>query len=198
MNKKNCKIIQDLLPNYIENLTNSETNKFIEEHLIDCEDCKKILEDMKKDIKTNNITEKNDKEVNYIKKINFKMKILKFLVIFIIILTFAISILRNYIILSKLYKLGDSKINKENYMMIKTFITGDYIGKEINLVKDKKYLHIQTIFFMDDFEREQYMKIDEYKKDCKYYRLSKVIDDLDFTNDKIDIIIIQIVEKYLY
>ena len=28
-----CKIVQDLLPNYIENLTNEETNKYIEEHL---------------------------------------------------------------------------------------------------------------------------------------------------------------------
>lgn len=28
--KKDCKIVQDLLPNYIENLTNEETNKFID------------------------------------------------------------------------------------------------------------------------------------------------------------------------
>ena len=27
---KNCKIVQDLLPNYIEKLTNDETNKFVE------------------------------------------------------------------------------------------------------------------------------------------------------------------------
>ena len=38
---KECKIVQDLLPNYIEKLTNEETNKFIEEHLKNCEDCKK-------------------------------------------------------------------------------------------------------------------------------------------------------------
>ena len=46
---KNCKIVQDLLPNYIENLTSEETNTFIEEHLTECEDCKKIYETMKKD-----------------------------------------------------------------------------------------------------------------------------------------------------
>ena len=28
---KECKIVQDLLPNYIEKLTNEETNQFIEE-----------------------------------------------------------------------------------------------------------------------------------------------------------------------
>ena len=40
--KRECKIIQDLLPNYVENLTNEETNKFIDEHLTDCEDCNNI------------------------------------------------------------------------------------------------------------------------------------------------------------
>ena len=28
---RNCKIVQDLLPNYIEKLTTEETNQFIEE-----------------------------------------------------------------------------------------------------------------------------------------------------------------------
>ena len=37
---KNCKIVQDLLPNYIEKLTSDETNIFIEKHLKECEDCK--------------------------------------------------------------------------------------------------------------------------------------------------------------
>ena len=32
--KKDCKIVQDLLPNYIEKLTNEETNNFIEEPVI--------------------------------------------------------------------------------------------------------------------------------------------------------------------
>ena len=44
--KTNCKIVQDLLPNYIENLTNEETNRFIEEHLKECPECQKVLENM--------------------------------------------------------------------------------------------------------------------------------------------------------
>ena len=55
---KNCRIVQDLLPNYIEKLTSEETNTFIEEHLTECEDCKKIYETMKKDYKIEN--EKRD------------------------------------------------------------------------------------------------------------------------------------------
>ena len=29
-----CKIVQDLLPNYIENLTSNETSEFIKGHLV--------------------------------------------------------------------------------------------------------------------------------------------------------------------
>ena len=43
-----CKIIRDLFPSYIDGLTNETTNQYIEEHLKDCEDCKKALENMKK------------------------------------------------------------------------------------------------------------------------------------------------------
>ena len=31
--KKDCKIILDLLPNYVEKVTSKETNSYIEEHL---------------------------------------------------------------------------------------------------------------------------------------------------------------------
>ena len=49
--KNDCKIIQDLLPNYVEELTNEETNKFIQKHLEECNECKRILENMQKDLK---------------------------------------------------------------------------------------------------------------------------------------------------
>ena len=51
MKEKNCKVIQDLLPNYIEKLTKEETNSFIEEHLKECEECNSILEKLQKDMK---------------------------------------------------------------------------------------------------------------------------------------------------
>lgn len=47
MNNTNiCKIVQDLLPNYIEQLTTSETNLFIEDHLKDCPECKSLYNTM--------------------------------------------------------------------------------------------------------------------------------------------------------
>ena len=48
-NKEKCKIVQDLLPNYIDKLTSEETNSFVEKHLEECNECHEIIENMKKD-----------------------------------------------------------------------------------------------------------------------------------------------------
>ena len=74
--KKDCKIVQDLLPNYIDKLTSKETNTYIEEHVNGCKECKKILDAMQKDIQ---LQEKKleKKKVKYIKKYNHKLRILK-------------------------------------------------------------------------------------------------------------------------
>ena len=75
--KRNCKIVQDLLPNYIDKLTNDETNQYIEEHLSKCNECKKIYDKMKQKLELNE-PEKNSKEVKYINKYNKKLRALKF------------------------------------------------------------------------------------------------------------------------
>lgn len=107
--KRTCKIVQDLLPNYIEKLTNEETNKFIEEHLQECTECQNVLANMKKDL--NLEEEKQDqREIDYLKKFNKekkKMKIWKKIVIGILIIVtiFIISIIpliQKVIILSDL------------------------------------------------------------------------------------------------
>ncbi|MFG6319378.1 MAG: zf-HC2 domain-containing protein, partial [Clostridia bacterium] len=50
MKMKECKIVQDILPNYIEQLTSEETNQYVEEHLNSCEECKNIYENMKSEM----------------------------------------------------------------------------------------------------------------------------------------------------
>jgi hypothetical protein len=49
-NEIRCSIVQDLLPNYIEKLASEDTNQVIEEHLENCEDCKKVYNQMVADI----------------------------------------------------------------------------------------------------------------------------------------------------
>lgn len=87
--KRNCKIVQDLLPNYIDKLTNDETNQYIEEHLAKCNECKKIYDNMKQKLELNE-PEKNSKEVKYIKKYNKKLIALKFTVFFVLIIALGV------------------------------------------------------------------------------------------------------------
>lgn len=46
---KECAIVKDLLPLYIENMVSDETESFIKEHLNECEDCRNDLESLKTD-----------------------------------------------------------------------------------------------------------------------------------------------------
>lgn len=89
-NKKDCKIVQDLLPNYIDKLTSEDTNRYIEQHLKKCNECKKLLEDMKRDIKLKDESMQKE-EVNYMKKFKNKMRGLKSIIILFVIFIIIIS-----------------------------------------------------------------------------------------------------------
>ena len=113
--KRNCKIVQDLLPNYIEKLTNDETNKYIEEHLKECSECQKIFENMKKDFQVN-ATKQDNREVKYIKKYSSKLKILRNILLLIILL-FVIIVGRKTIILTNLSNKAQECKDSQNYYL---------------------------------------------------------------------------------
>lgn len=79
VNKRDCKIVQDLLPNYLEKLTNEETNHFIEEHLKECPECQSLFEEMKKQFSVN-FEKRDNQDIEYIKKFKTKMSNLKLFV----------------------------------------------------------------------------------------------------------------------
>lgn len=91
--KTECKLVQDLLPNYIEKLTSEETNVFIEKHLKSCEECTKFLNEMNNDLEIE-LPQNDDKEVDYIKKYNHKLKSLKLALI--LIPTIIVILLSSY------------------------------------------------------------------------------------------------------
>ena len=43
----NCNIVKDLIPMYIDSCCSNESRRIVEEHIKDCDDCKKLFEDMK-------------------------------------------------------------------------------------------------------------------------------------------------------
>ena len=70
--KKNCNVIKDLLPLYVDGVCSEESKQLVEEHLKNCHDCQEYLKELKFDIK-----EDKESEVNVFKKfakmINFKI-----------------------------------------------------------------------------------------------------------------------------
>lgn len=170
--KKDCRIIQDLLPNYIEKLTNEETNKYIEEHLAECPECTQILKNMQKDLDINNDNKITKQEVNYMKKFNRKLKFLRNILILIVLIVI-IVIGRKTIILTNI----SSKVNKvrdENnyYIKSESLFEGKMTISE-TYYKDDRILITQTIYSKDgkvtkrimyQSEDEKFILIDDGEK----------------------------------
>ena len=135
--KKDCKIIHDLLPNYIEKLTNDDSNKFIEEHLKECNECNHVLQDMQKDFDINN-SNKEKKAVKYFKKYKNKLTMLK-IILLIIVFVFIVNVARKMIIISDLSNKADNIINTSNYhRIIYSYEKDNYSKGEIFSLNDKK------------------------------------------------------------
>lgn len=188
--RKDCKIVQDLLPNYIEKLTNEETNKFIEEHLKDCKDCNQTLQNMKKDLQLDN-KERDRREIKYIKKFNKKIKLLRNVLI-IIVLLFIIVVGRKIFILTSLSNKAKANQNAENYCLKlesysegKMTITEAYYKEEKSLVEITSYSQelgvVKQILYKSGEER--FSLIDDGKVK-KFIEMGDIlISPISFTSD---------------
>lgn len=134
--KNNCKLVQDLLPNYIEKITTQETNEFVEKHLNDCEVCKKIYLNMTSDIEKENV--KNTEVVKIIKRYKRKIFLIKFIIIF-IILGFLISIIGS--IGFKYWIVSNAFEKNTNFDL-----GGNYTLAEYDESIEKNKYHIETYY----------------------------------------------------
>ena len=55
MSKISCNVIQDIMPLYVDEIVSEDTKKLVEEHLKECEDCRKEMEKMRAKIILPNI-----------------------------------------------------------------------------------------------------------------------------------------------
>lgn len=118
-----CKIVQDLLPTYIESLTSEETTNFIEEHLNSCNECNKIHNNMKESIVNQEI--ENTEIIKKIKKYKRKIRLIK--IIFILaILAFPIYLIGN--VAFKFYVIRNAYERNTNYRNFESFTLEEYVG----------------------------------------------------------------------
>lgn len=90
MKKEECKIIEDLLPAYIDNIVSEETKTFVEKHLKECTNCEQTYQEMTAEIKKEDV--QNTENVKIIKKYKRKIKTLKIIVALIILIIFAFGL----------------------------------------------------------------------------------------------------------
>lgn len=64
MNKLDCEIVQDLLPNYVDKLTSEYTNQAMDEHLKSCISCSEMYEKMKENIADNDDIHKEKQRIS--------------------------------------------------------------------------------------------------------------------------------------
>ena len=117
MKNNDCDIVKDLSIQYIEDMLSSNSKEFVNNHLRNCENCKKYYNDINSNIFNENIKEdKKDKiEINHLKKIRNHMNFLK-IVIMSISITIAVFI---SIFVVKYYNISNvvnEAYNKLEYM----------------------------------------------------------------------------------
>ena len=66
-----CAVVRDLLPSYVEGLTEPETNDAVQEHLAACDACRSLCDSMRRQ-QTVPISTQTEKEVDYLKTVRRK------------------------------------------------------------------------------------------------------------------------------
>lgn len=147
---KDCEIIRDLLPLYVDDVCSTGTKELVEKHLKNCNECQKIFEAMEKEEHNKNYDEKES-----IKSFNNKIKRNKTKAVVISLIIFVIGmllikyiyscILFNHII-NKAHKFSDIDnmyIQKmENSLSGEIFVTKEYY-------KDGKFKEVHESYTKD-------------------------------------------------
>ena len=157
---KNCDLVRDLLPSYIYKLTSVESNKLIEKHLSECNDCKRVFENMKSS-EIRSEENKSKKYINFAKKYKNKLRILNItlLLIFITILViFSANTVRKMIIISDLSKKAQQYVTSDNFRYtISTYWNDGTLSKSETFVLGDKIKSIT--YFIDNNSMSKYTEI---------------------------------------
>lgn len=106
MNTKNCEVVQDLLPLYIDNVCSDESRRVVAEHLESCDVCKKLYEDMRHPVEQD-LSEPELDSRQAFKEMNRKWRIKKISIICVSILLTAIVCIAGYMVVQNVSSVHD-------------------------------------------------------------------------------------------
>lgn len=176
--KKNCKIVQDLLPQYIEKMTSEETNKMVTEHLKECPDCKEVFNNMKTHIDKEKVTI-TKKEIDYIKNYRRKILALKLVIIFLavtIVGTVTYQIGSRYQIVAKTIEKNMNYDLGGNYILAEYEDSIEYDEHPtLTYYAQGKMKKVEGDTILEYADEEQTYIFNQDRKEC--YQMKKALDD---------------------
>lgn len=144
-----CDVIQDLLPSYSDKISSKATNKLVQEHLKQCENCKIVLEKMNNDIDISYAGNQNEK-IDYLKGYKRKRKrLIIFSIVvtmFILLIIFGFNVFNKNILLDRLVYVDVNKFNVE-YMYIK-----ENEGRNETTGETIKYKTLEVYLYSDEYK----------------------------------------------
>lgn len=167
-NEKECEIVQDLLFNYVDDVLNPESKKLVEKHIKECEDCQLKLRHIREDNK--NGDNKEQIELDYLKKIRIKTRIKSVLLaIGIIVIIFFIIFLNNFVKINSIINRAEKSLQSNNFYKETTQMLGNNqtsVTKEY--YKDGKYKSIWMIYSDNGVETKMIEYVDSNSDERTY------------------------------
>ncbi len=176
-NKKECEIVQDLLVSYADGILNPESKKLVEEHIKDCENCQLELKHVQDDSEAKE--NKEQIELDYLKKIRIRAKIKSILLASAILLLIAFIIfLNNYLKINSIMNKAEKSLQSNNFYKETSEILFDNqtaVTKEY--YKDGKYKSMWTVYSDNGIETSitQYADINSDKRTYIYETDKKAV-----------------------
>ncbi len=124
MSKITCDIVKDIMPLYIDGVCSTNSMQMVENHIIECPDCKDLLESYRNPAVTDEIKTSNEKEF---KELALKVKRKNRLKTALIVLGAVAASITGTLILG-LFVLGIFSLGSEGYATIDTDNYGIYEG----------------------------------------------------------------------
>ena len=160
--KTECEIVQDLLLGYVDDTLNAESNRLVEKHLVECENCIERLKEMKEDIKQNENNQQ--KEIDYLKKIRGKSKIKSILMAISIVcmLSFIVYLYKVITVISFMSKAEKSLKTNNFYKETVQVLSNNRTSVRKEYYKDGKYKLVSEIYSDDGIENDmtEYASVD--------------------------------------
>lgn len=181
MKNNDCDIVKDLSIQYIEDMLSSNSREFVDNHLINCEDCKKYYNNMNSHIFNENSKDnKKDKiEINHLKKIKNHINLLRTIIIsiLIIIIVFITVVSIKYYSISNIINEAYNKLeymkSLDNYKLVQETINKNFLDNSMYTAKTT-YYYKDGKYKIELGNGIRYLEDDSYNKICVYNDLKQI------------------------